>query len=91
MQDMYRKHGMYKNYEEYCYLVLEEEVCFVLLGFLRGFPFFRQLMLRVFPSFSLTRDNDSCSDHTFDNLSIVSLTYLSLDLFSSWRQTSFCS
>jgi hypothetical protein len=34
MQDMYRKHGMYKNYEEYCYLVLEEEVCFVLLGFL---------------------------------------------------------
>jgi hypothetical protein len=34
MQDMYRKHGMYKNYEAYCYLVLEEEVCFVLLGFL---------------------------------------------------------
>ena len=29
MQDMYRKHGMFKNYEEYCYLVLEEEVCFV--------------------------------------------------------------
>ena len=26
---MYKKHGMYKNYEEYCYLVLEEEVCFV--------------------------------------------------------------
>jgi hypothetical protein len=31
---MYKKHGMYENYEEYCYLVLEEEVCFVLLGFL---------------------------------------------------------
>jgi hypothetical protein len=28
------KHGMYKNYEEYCYLVLEEEVCFILLGLL---------------------------------------------------------
>ena len=34
------KHGVYKNYEEYCYLVLEEEVCFVLLGLLWGFPFF---------------------------------------------------
>jgi hypothetical protein len=33
MQDMYIKHGMYENYEEYCYLVFEE-VCFVLLGFL---------------------------------------------------------
>jgi hypothetical protein len=28
------KYAMYTNYEEYCYLVLEEEVCFVLLGFL---------------------------------------------------------
>jgi hypothetical protein len=31
MQDMYRKHGMYKNYEEYCYLVLEEELCFMVV------------------------------------------------------------
>jgi hypothetical protein len=30
-------------------------------------PFLRQLMLCVFPSFSLTRDNDSCSDHIFDS------------------------
>jgi hypothetical protein len=36
MQDMYIKHGMYKNYEEYCYLVLEEEVYFILLGLLVG-------------------------------------------------------
>jgi hypothetical protein len=34
MQDMYKKHGMYKNYEEYRYLVLEEEVCFILLTLL---------------------------------------------------------
>jgi hypothetical protein len=34
MQDMYIKHCMYKNYEECSYLVLEEEVCFGLLGFL---------------------------------------------------------
>ena len=33
------KQGMYKNYEEYCYLVLEE-VCFIFLGLLWGFPFF---------------------------------------------------
>ena len=40
MQDMYRKQGMYKNYEEYCYPVLEEEVCFILLGLLCRFLFF---------------------------------------------------
>jgi hypothetical protein len=34
MQDMYRRYGIYKNYEEYCYLALEEEVYFALLGFL---------------------------------------------------------
>ena len=34
------KHGMYKNYEEYCYLVLEKEVCFIMLVLLWGFSFF---------------------------------------------------
>jgi hypothetical protein len=48
-------------------LSLEEEVDFILLSLSLRVPFLRQLMLRVFPSFSLTWDNDSCSDHTFDN------------------------
>jgi hypothetical protein len=33
MQDMYIKHGMHKNYKEYCYLVLEEEFVLSCLPF----------------------------------------------------------
>jgi hypothetical protein len=46
-------------------------------------PFLRQLMFRLFPYFSLTQDNGSCSDHILDSQSIAYLKYLFLDLVSS--------
>jgi hypothetical protein len=67
MQDMYRKHGMYMNYEELLLPCLRRRSLFCPAWISSRVPFLRQLMLSVFPSFSLTRDNDSCSDHTFDN------------------------